>query len=167
LPMAGALGAQSPPAVGWAQGVIYHRDVLGDRGYDGSIAVVLGGEASVATNGFWAALTTATALSLPVLFYIEANGYGSSVPCSIQTPGGDIAANLASFRNLLVRNGDGSEPTEAARLLQETVTHVRAGNGPALLRLAVPRLSGHSAQDTQATQSKGPPAEEQAGDPRP
>ena len=66
-----------------------------------------------------------------------------------------------------MRNGDGSEPTEAARLLQETVTHVRAGKGPALLRLAVPRLSGHSAQDTQAYKGKERLAQEQAGDPLP
>ena len=114
LPMSGDVGSQYTPAVGWAQGVTYHRDVLGDSGYDGSIAVVLGGEASVATNGFWSALTIATTLTLPLLFYIEDNGYGISVPSSFQTPGGDIAANLASFRNLLVRNGDGSEPSEAA-----------------------------------------------------
>ena len=98
LPMSGDVGSQYTPAVGWAQGVTYHRDVLGDRGYDGSIAVVLGGEASVATNGFWSALTIATTLKLPMLFYIEDNGYGISVPSSFQTPGGNIAANLASFR---------------------------------------------------------------------
>src|SRR6266511_3143740 len=154
LPMSGDVGSQYTPSVGWAQAITYHRDVLGDRSYDRSIAVVLGGEASVATNGFWSALTMATTLTLPLLFYVEDNGYGISVPASFQTPGGDIAANLGSFRNLLVLNGDGSEPTEAARLLQETVTHVRAGKGPALLRLAVPRLSGHSGQDTQAYKSK-------------
>src|SRR6476620_4600965 len=86
LPMSGDVGSQYTPAIGWSQGVTYHRDVLGDRGYDGSIAVVLGGEASVATNGFWSALTIATTLSLPLLFYIEDNGYGISVPSSFQTP---------------------------------------------------------------------------------
>jgi len=167
LPMSGDVGSQYTPTAGWAQGILYHRDVLGDRGYDGSIAVVLGGEASVATNGFWSALTMATTLALPLLFYIEDNGYGISVPGSFQTPGGDIAANLGSFQNLLVRNGDGSEPAEAARLLQETVAHVRGGQGPALLRLAVPRLSGHSGQDTQAYKSKELLAQEQASDPLP
>jgi 2-oxoisovalerate dehydrogenase E1 component len=167
LPMSGDVGSQYTPAAGWAQGVLYHRDVLGDRRYDSSIAVVLGGEASVATNGFWSALTIATTLKLPLLFYVEDNGYGISVPSSFQTPGGDIAANLASFRNLLVRDGDGSEPTEAARLFQEAVAHVRADQGPALLRLTVPRLSGHSAQDTQAYKSKEYLAQEQTSDPLP
>jgi 2-oxoisovalerate dehydrogenase E1 component len=167
LPMSGDVGSQYTPAAGWAQGLTYHRDVLGDRSYDGSIAVVLGGEGSVATNGFWSALTIATTRTLPMLFYIEDNGYGISVPASFQTPGGDIAANLASFGNLLVRNGDGSEPVEAARLLQETVAHTRAGRGPALLRLTVPRLSGHSGQDTQAYKGKERLAEDQANDPLP
>src|SRR5262249_27897232 len=167
LPMSGDVGSQYTPTAGWAQGLIYHRDVLADRSYDGSIAVVLGGEASVATNGFWSALTMATTLSLPLLFYIEDNGYGISVPSSFQTPGGNVAANLASFRNLLVRNGDGTEPAGAGSLLQETVAHVRAGNGPALLRLTVPRLSGHSAQDTQAYKTPERLAVEQANDPVP
>ena len=167
LPMSGDVGSQYTPAAGWAQGLNYHRDVLGDARYDGSIAVVLGGEASVATSGFWSALTIATTLALPMLFYIEDNGYGISVPASFQTPGGDIAANLASFRNLLIRNGDGSEPAEAARLFQETVAHTRGGRGPALLRLTVPRLSGHSGQDTQAYKPKERLAEEQANDPLP
>ena len=167
LPMSGDVGSQYTPAAGWAQGLLYHRDALADRRYDGSIAVVSGGEASVATNGFWSALTMATTLTLPLLFYVEDNGYGISVPSSFQTPGGDIAVNLASFRNLLVRDGDGSEPLEAAGLLQETVAHVRAGKGPALLRLAVPRLSGHSGQDTQVYKTKERLAQEQASDPLP
>src|SRR5688572_8333141 len=71
LPMSGDVGSQYTPAAGWAQAIRYHRDVLGDTAYDGAIAVVLGGEASVATNGFWSALTMATTLKLPLLFYIE------------------------------------------------------------------------------------------------
>ena len=53
-----------------------------------------------------------------MLFYIEDNQYGISVPSTYQTPGGDIAANLASFANLHVLSGDGTEPAEAARLLE-------------------------------------------------
>ena len=55
--------------VGYAQAIEYCRTVLGDASYDGAIGVVLGGDASVATNGFWSALTMATTLKLPMLFY--------------------------------------------------------------------------------------------------
>lgn len=149
LPMSGDVGSQYTPCAGWAQSIRYHAEVLGDSGWHGAIAVVLGGEGSVATNGFWSALTMATTLSLPMLFYVEDNGLGISVRGEMQTPGGDIAKNLASFGNLFVREGDGTDPAEAARLLAECVAHARAGAGPALVRLAVPRLSSHSGPDNQ------------------
>ncbi len=167
LPMSGDVGSQYTPLVGWAQAITYHRDVLNDKSYDGSIAVVLGGEASVATNGFWSALTIATTLNLPTLFYIEDNGYGISVTGDLQTPGANIAANLGSFRNLYIRQGDGTEPAEAASLFEDVVAHVREGKGPALLRLEVPRLCGHSGQDTQAYKSEDCIADEKARDPLP
>lgn len=149
LPMSGDVGSQFTPAAGWAQSIVYHRDVLRDASYAGAIAVVLGGEASVATNGFWSSLTIATTLQLPLLFYVEDNGLGISVRGDMQTPGGNIAANLESFQNLFVRDGDGSDPAESARLLRECVNHVRAGEGPALVRLTVPRLCSHSGPDNQ------------------
>ncbi len=100
LPACGGVGAQYTPTAGWAQAIRYRRDALGDSTYAGSIAVVHGGDASCATNGFWSALTLATTQRLPMLFYIEDNGYGISVRSELQTPGGNIAANLASFANL-------------------------------------------------------------------
>ena len=149
LPMSGDVGSQYTPCAGWAQAIGYHRDVLHDARWNGAIGVVLGGEGSVATNGFWSALTMATTLSLPMLFYIEDNGLGISVPGEMQTPGGDIARNLESFGNLFLRDGDGTEPAQAAALLAECVDHVRSGSGPALVRLTVPRLSSHSGPDNQ------------------
>jgi len=167
LPMSGDVGSQYTPSVGWAQAITYHRDVLNDKSYDRSIAVVLGGEASAATNGFWSALTIATTLNLPILFYIEDNRYGISVPSDLQTPGGNIAANLASFNNLYIQQGDGTDPAEAASLFEDVVGHVRDQKGPALLRLEVPRLCGHSGQDTQAYKSEECIADEKARDPLP
>jgi len=165
LPGCGGVGAQYTPAVGWAQAIRYRRDVLGDAAYARSMAVAHGGDASTATNGFWSALTIATTLRLPVLFYIEDNGFGISVPADLQTPGGNIAANLQSFANLAILNGDGTSPAEAAELTARAVARVRAGEGPVLLRLTVPRLSGHSGQDTQAYKSAELLAHERANDP--
>lgn len=167
LPMSGDVGSQYTPSVGWAQAITYHRDVLRDLSYERAMAVVLGGEASVATNGFWSALTIATTLKLPILFYIEDNRYGLSVPSDFQTPGGNIAANLASFKNLYIREGDGTDPAETAAVFEEVTSHVRDGKGPALLRLEVPRLCGHSGQDTQAYKTEDCIADEKARDPLP
>ena len=168
LPMSGDVGSQYTPAAGWAQAITYHRDTLHDARYDGCISVALGGDGSVATNGFWAALTMATTLKLPMLFYIEDNGLGISVTSDMQTPGADIARNLESFSNLFVRNGSGTDPHEASGLLHEAVTHVREGNGPALVRLTVPRLSSHSGPDNQkGYRTEGDIAADIARDPLP
>jgi 2-oxoisovalerate dehydrogenase E1 component len=167
LPMCGGVGAQYTPTAGYAQAIEYSKNVLGDRAYDGAIGVVLGGDASVATNGFWSALTIATTLKLPMLFYVEDNGYGISTPGWMQTPGCNIAKNLASFAGLHVLDGDGTNPTQASDLVAEAVAHVRGGSGPALLRLAVPRLQGHSFQDTQAYKPKDVVDAEWARDPLP
>lgn len=150
LPMAGDVGSQYTPAIGWAQGINYHANTLKDKKYHNAISAVLGGDASVATSGFWSALTIATTQKLPVLFYVEDNGYGISVTSEYQTPGKNIAANLASFKNLKIWDGSGTHPEEAYKLLKEGVGYVRSGQGPALVRLTVPRLNGHSYQDNQA-----------------
>ncbi len=165
LPACGGVGTQFSPAVGWAQSLNYRARVLGERGVVGSIAVAHGGEASTATSGFWAALNIATTQRLPVLFFIEDNAYGISVRSEFQTPGANIAANLASFANLRVLDGDGSDPANAAALIAQAVGHVRSGASPALLRLTVPRLSGHSGQDTQAYKTPPEVAAELARDP--
>lgn len=167
LPMCGGVGAQYTPAVGWAQAIDYRERVLKDKDWEGAISVALGGDGSVATNGFWAALTIATTQKLPLLFFIEDNGYGISVPSTFQTPGANIAANLASFGGLRVLDGDGTDPVEAPRLVSEAVSHVRDRHGPVLLRLTVPRLQGHSAQDTQAYKSEDVVTGERARDPLP
>ncbi|MDH3944979.1 MAG: thiamine pyrophosphate-dependent enzyme, partial [Anaerolineae bacterium] len=124
LPASGDVGAQFTPAAGWAQAIQYYRSELGDKAWDDAISVALGGDGSVATNGFWSALTMATTLSLPMLFFIEDNGYGISVPSSFQTPGGNITRNLASFQNLLVLEGSGTDPQEAGALISEAVASV-------------------------------------------
>ena len=165
LPMCGGVGAQYTPAAGWAQAIKYKAEV--QDGPEGALALVLGGDASCATGGFWSALTIATTQKLPLLFYVEDNGYGISVPSTYQTPGQDIAANLASFNGLTIFNGDGTEPEVAASLIEQAVAHVRSGAGPALLRLTVPRLEGHSYQDTQTYKSEETIAAEWARDPLP
>lgn len=165
LPMAGDVGSQYTPAVGWAQSITYNNETLKDKKYKGSIAAILGGDGSVATNGFWSALTIATTQNLPVLFYVEDNGYGISVTSEFQTPGANIANNLESFENLEIWQGSGTDPVEAYELLKAGTNYVRSGKGPAMVRLTVPRLNGHSYQDNQAYKPKDLVKKEVKNDP--
>ena len=167
LPMAADVGSQFTPAAGWAQALCYRRSILGDSAAEGSISVVFGGEGSVASNGFWSALTMATTLNLPLLFVIEDNGYAISVKSRLQTPGANIAANLSAFQGVRIWDGDGCDPEATAEMVTQAVSYVREWQGPALLRLTVPRLSGHSSVDNQAYKSEAERATEWARDPIP
>jgi 2-oxoisovalerate dehydrogenase E1 component len=153
LPTSGGVGTQYTPAAGWAHAIRYHAETLGDVSYQGSIAVVVGGDGSVASNGFWSALNIATTRKLPLLFFLEDNGFGLTVPSTVQTPGGNIAKNLASYNDLRFFHADTSKPAETAQVIADAVQYVRAGKGAGFLRLVMPRLNGHSGQDTQAYKS--------------
>lgn len=165
LPMAGDVGAQYTPAVGWAQAIRLYREEMGLEEYERAIAAVFGGDGSVASNGFWSAITIATTQHLPILFCIEDNGYGLSVPSDFQTPGGNIAKNLYSFKNLRIFDGDGTDPGEAKTTIKAAVQYVREGKGPVLLHLSVPRLTGHSYQDNQAYKEEAVIQQERKHDP--
>ncbi len=167
LPASGDVGAQYTPAAGWAQAICYRGQVLDESDWQGAIAVALGGEGSTAANGFWASLNIVTTLKLPYLYFIEDNGFGLSVPAGLQNPGGDIAANLKGYGNLTVFDGSGSDPDEAWELIRAAVGRVRQGQGPALLRLRVPRLTGHTFIDDQSYKSPELLAEEAERDPLP
>ena len=165
LPASGDVGAQYTPCVGFAQAIEYHSTVLRDPSWHGAIAVALGGDGSTATNGFWAALNIATTLKLPMIFFIEDNGYGISVPGTFQTPGGSISRNLASFSNLRIVEFDGTNPDEANRMISKTVQHVRENQTPALMHIHVPRISGHSGADNQSYKTEELKEEERKHDP--
>ncbi len=165
LPASGDVGAQFTPAAGWAQAIRYRAEQLQESDWTGAIAVALAGDGAVATNGFWSAITMASTLRLPMLFFIEDNGYGISVRGELQTPGGDVAANLAAFRHLLTLSGSGTDPLRTSDLVQEAVAYIRSGSGPCLLHLRVPRLSGHTFIDNQAYKSAEQREDEAKRDP--
>ena len=167
LPNAADVGSQYTPGAGWAEAIRYYTEVLEDDSWRGAMAVIFGGDGSVASNGFWSAITIATTRNLPALFVIEDNELAISVQGEFQTPGGNIARNLASFTNLAVWDGSGTTPAETAELVANAVEHVRAGKGPGLLHLTVPRMSGHSSVDNQAYKTLEDLARDARRDPLP
>ena len=164
LPSSGAVGAQYTPAAGWAQAIRYRQKVTKDKDWDHAIAVAMGGEGSTATNGFWAALNIVTTRNLPYLFFIEDNSFAISVRSELQTPGANVAANLQSYNNLKIIEGDGTDPAEAVTKIAEAVEYVRTGK-PCLLRLRVVRIMGHTFIDDQSYKTKAERDAEQQRDP--
>jgi 2-oxoisovalerate dehydrogenase E1 component len=167
LPASGDVGAQYTPAVGWAQAAVYRSSVMEESEWNHACAVALGGDGSVATNGFWAALTIATTQNYPMIFFIEDNNYGISVSGNYQTPGANIAENLASFKNLTIIDGDGADPKQTPALIKKAVSIVRNRKSPVLLRMKVPRLCGHSGADNQSYKTVETRDEETRRDPIP
>ena len=166
-PNAADIGSQFCVAAGTAQAIRYRVDLLGEHDKDDSIAVVYGGDGSVASAGFWSMLNAATTLKLPLLIVIENNGYAISTQAWRQTPGGDVAANLASFKNLALWEVEGTEPEETARMTLAALAHVRSGAGVGLLALHMPRLCAHSGIDTAAYKTDEEKAAERLRDPLP
>jgi 2-oxoisovalerate dehydrogenase E1 component len=67
---------------------------------------------------------------------------------------------------LRITTGSGTKPEVTAKLVAEAVAYVRAGKGAALLRLEVPRLTGHTfGEDQTAYKSKKLLDQEQSQDP--
>lgn len=133
LPSSGAVGAQYTPAAGWAQAIRYHQNTSKENKWKNAIATALGGEGSTAANGFWAALNIVTTRDLPYLFFIEDNGFAISVRSESQTPGGNLAANLQSYKNLHIIEADGTDPVDASVKIAQAVAYVRDGK-PCLIR---------------------------------
>jgi len=167
FPMCGGVGSQYSSISGWAQSILYYRDELEEQAYQGAIGVSMGGDSSMSTSGFWAALNISTTNQLPHLFVIEDNGYGISTEQTVQTPGGDQVANLEAYKNLKILKGDGTDPVDTPNLIAKAVSYVRSGKGTCLLRLKVPRLCGHTFQDTQAYKSEELIKQEKSRDPMP
>ncbi len=142
LPPVGDVGGQYPKAAGWAQSIIY-------KGWEGAVSVAIGGDGSVATNGFWSALNISTTLRLPMIFVIEDNAWGIGVPSHLQVPEGNVAKNLSNYGNLKVLSGKGYIPEETLKVLKEGFEHARSWRGPVLIRFSVARIEGHSASDRQ------------------
>lgn len=166
LPMVGDVGGQFTPVAGWCQALQQRAGRLGEAAAVGSLGVAHGGEGASATGGFWSALTMAATLRLPMLFFIEDNGYAISVPGRMQSPGADLAANLAAFEGLRVIPADGCDPAVVAAAVAGAVAHVRAWDaGPCLLHLSVTRLCGHSGQDNQQYRPAGELEAESVRDP--
>ena len=116
--------------------------------YEGDeIAIYSGGESATSEGYFYEAVSGACREKLPVIFVIQNNGYGISVPVHEQSANTNVADNFRGFKNLLVLNCDGTNIFDSWRTMQEAADYVKQGHGPALVHAECVRIGAHSNSD--------------------
>jgi 2-oxoisovalerate dehydrogenase E1 component len=107
------------------------------------------GESSTSEGYFYEAVNGASREKLPVVFVVQDNGYGISVPKSEQTANPYASDNFASFGNLVVIHADGTDVFDSFRAMREAAAFAAAGRGCALVHALCVRIGPHSNSDRQ------------------
>jgi 2-oxoisovalerate dehydrogenase E1 component len=136
-----ATGNHTLHAAGLARAVKY---------YDAdSIVFSSQGESSCSEGYVFEALNGASRERLPVIFVIQNNGYGISVPVSEQTANPLVSDNYRGIRNLTIINCDGTNPFDASASMKRATDIIHRGEGPVLVHAFCERINAHSNSDRQ------------------
>ncbi|MGH3168923.1 MAG: thiamine pyrophosphate-dependent enzyme, partial [Trebonia sp.] len=107
------------------------------------------GESSTSEGYFYEAVNGASHEQLPVVFVIQDNGYGISVPKSDQTANEFAADNFSGFKNLAIIHCDGTDVFDSFRAMRQAVAFVRGKRGAVLVHANCVRIGSHSNSDRQ------------------
>ncbi len=132
-------GNHAQHAVGTAKAIKYYKS-------DG-ISFYSGGESASAEGYFYEAVNGATQSRVPVIFVIQNNGYGISVPISEAFINPIVSDNFSGFPNLKIVHVDGTDPLDSWRGMQEAIAYVATGEGPAMIHAQCVRIGSHSNSD--------------------
>jgi 2-oxoisovalerate dehydrogenase E1 component len=105
------------------------------------------GESSCSEGYVFEALNGASRENLPVVFVVQNNGYGISVPVSEQTANPIVSENYRGLRGLTIINCDGTNPFDATQAMRRATDLVHNGNGPVLVHAFCERIHAHSNSD--------------------
>ncbi len=132
-------GNHSLHAVGVARAI---KKFKGDE-----CAIYSGGESACSEGYFYEAINTASLEKLPVIFVIQNNKYGISVPVTEQTANTRVSDNFVGFKHFKIINCDGLDPFASYRAMEEAREYVLSGAGPAFVHADCERLGSHSNSD--------------------
>ena len=107
------------------------------------------GESSTSEGYFFEAVNGASREKLPVVFVVQDNGYGISVPKTDQTANERASDNFSGLKNVRVIPCDGLDVFDSFRAMREAVAYVRSGAGCAIVHATVVRIHSHSNSDRQ------------------
>ncbi len=114
---------------------------------DDKFVIYSGGESAASEGFFWEALNCATLEQLPVIFVIQNNKYGISVPVYEQTANSLVSHNYIGFKNLKIFECNGRCPFNSFNALEQAKEYVMSGKGPAMVHADCDRIGSHSNSD--------------------
>ncbi len=118
--------------------------------YDGDeIAFASFGDSSSSEGYVFEAVAGAAREKLPVIFVIQNNKYGISVPIREGSVNPCVADNFSGLLNLKIVKCDGTNVFDSWRGMQEALDYIRTGDGPVILHADCVRINSHSNSDRQ------------------
>src|SRR5437588_3237044 len=129
-------GSQLLPACGIAWGIRLDTKP--------NLVVTTVGDAATRQGDFYEAICFAREKKLPLLFLVEDNAYGISMPTRKNNP---LALNVLEPDNW--RRIEGHDVQEVYDATAEAFEKIRAGNGPFFFWINMERLSSHTSSDDQ------------------
>ncbi len=111
------------------------------------VAISSQGESSVSEGYVYEAINGATNEKLPVLFVIQDNGYGISVPKKDQTARRKVANNFTGFKNLKIYHCNGKDVFDSMNTLTAAKEYIREHDHPVIVQANCVRIHSHSNSD--------------------
>ncbi len=105
------------------------------------------GESSVSEGYVYEAINGASTEKLPVVFVIQDNGYGISVPKKDQTANRKVANNFTGFKNLKIIHCNGKDVFDSMNAMTEAREFAMQNQIPVIVQANCVRMRSHSNSD--------------------
>ncbi|WGD28340.1 thiamine pyrophosphate-dependent dehydrogenase E1 component subunit alpha [Ancylobacter sp. WKF20] len=132
------VGASIPAAAGMALSM----QVLGRKG----VALCVFGDGAAQTGICHEAMNMAGLWKLPMVFVLEHNGFGLTVPSEVQSAVPDLSVRAAGYA-MPAEIVDGNDAVAVYRAVGAMVERARRGEGPGLVECKTYRVEGFSTSD--------------------
>jgi len=111
------------------------------------VSICSQGESSVSEGYVYEAINGASNEELPVVFVIQDNGYGISVPKADQTANRKVANNFTGFKNLRIIHCNGKDIFDSMNAMAEAKDWTIKNQKPCIVQANCVRIHSHSNSD--------------------
>jgi 2-oxoisovalerate dehydrogenase E1 component len=137
--MSSLTGNHTLHAVGVARAIKFYGE--------DAVAFSSQGESSVSEGFVYEAFNGADKEELPVVFVIQDNGYGISVPKKDQTAQRKVANNFSGFKNLRIIHCNGKDVFDSMNAMAEAKRYALEESKPVIVQANCVRMHSHSNSD--------------------